>query len=476
MLTSARPLFRDVPGSFADPVGLAAQQGLGTVSLVVVRYPAHDGHPLGDVYDAYVAVSGQLVAVARSTRDYRFPVTPAAALDRFLSARDAGRDAFVSLYETTEPDCARFLETVFYAECLKLHVDGDASAALVAGQLAHCGCQSGILELNDFSDPAAPRVFLADLDEVPESLPDLLGGFAGRALLYDRAKNRAALPGRAGTEAFDLQGAIDQAARLADTRHADARRPPRRPDADSRDADSRPDPAERVERRLADHARQASRHPQTSALRSLIGELSGTAPSADAPLAADASISADVPSPADAADPADAGRGAAQTRPPAQRVGPPEGPTPEALCAPAPGAPAPGAPVPEATSPAAAAAATPDAAPAMPPALSRALDVLRVEVFRLVADAVGDERAQAHEAHVCRAHAIPSPVPAEQVVPYLRALLCDDPPRRWHFFRQRRHDVREAVCRKLLALHAAHAHTEHAALHQATRLWSRLRK
>ena len=86
MLTTAHPIFEHVPASFADPVGLADQQAQGIVSLIVVRYgvegesPSGDGHgPLGPTYDTFVASSGQLLTVARTTPDYRFPVTPAAA-------------------------------------------------------------------------------------------------------------------------------------------------------------------------------------------------------------------------------------------------------------------------------------------------------------------------------------------------------------------------------------------------------------
>ena len=123
MLTTARPIFENVPASFADPVGLAEQQAPGVVSLIVVRYDGTAGGPaaeddahgaLGPCYDSYVAVSGQLLAVARTTADYRYPVTPSVGLSRFIEQREAGRPAFVSVYELTADDCTRFLETVFF--------------------------------------------------------------------------------------------------------------------------------------------------------------------------------------------------------------------------------------------------------------------------------------------------------------------------------------------------------------------------
>ena len=216
MLTTARPIFEHVPGSFADPVGLADQQAPGVVALIVVRYDAAirapesgEAFPPSPIpseppesaqssgasespiplarptYDAFVAVSGQLLAVARTTPDYRFPVMPAVALSHFIEVRDAGRPAFLSLFELDEDDCARFLETVFYSECLKLHVAGTESAALVAAQIACSGCGNGVLEINDFSDPAAPRVRLLDLDEVADSL-------RGRGAGHGRDGHRAA--------------------------------------------------------------------------------------------------------------------------------------------------------------------------------------------------------------------------------------------------------------------------------------------
>ena len=173
MLTTATPIFQHVPVAYADPVGLADQQAQGVVSLVVVRYEPGDGQQhdaLGPFYDSYVAVSGQLLAVARTTADYRYPVTPAVALARFIEHRDAGRPAFVSVYELSEDDCARFVETVFYSECLKLHVDGAESAPLVAQQIVCCGCGGGILEVNDFSQPGEPRIRLLDLDVLAGSI------------------------------------------------------------------------------------------------------------------------------------------------------------------------------------------------------------------------------------------------------------------------------------------------------------------
>ena len=91
MLSTARPIFEQVPASFADPLGLADQQAPGVVSLIVVAYGSASDGILGATFDGFVAASGQLLAVARTTPDYRFPVTPADALHRFIAHRDARR-------------------------------------------------------------------------------------------------------------------------------------------------------------------------------------------------------------------------------------------------------------------------------------------------------------------------------------------------------------------------------------------------
>ena len=214
MLASASPLFEDLPGTFADPLGLADQQAAGVVALIVARYddtptnvsiagkigeasnegspswtggargggptealtaptehdalaeappsPTPSGHPpsppqAAATYDTFVAASGGLVAVARTTPDYRFPVAPAAAVARFHHARDEGHAPTLSLFSVAEADAARFLETAFYAECLKVHIDGPASADLVRTQLARCGCASGLLEAQRLLGPRRPH-------------------------------------------------------------------------------------------------------------------------------------------------------------------------------------------------------------------------------------------------------------------------------------------------------------------------------
>ena len=576
MLTTAKPIFTGVPATFCDPVGLADQQARGVVALIVVHYGAANGDRsgmdragtnagtppddalavLGGAYDAFVAVSGQLLAVARTTPDYRFPVMPATALARFLAHRDAGRPATLSLYELSEDDCARFLETVFYAECLKLHVDGADSAALVAQQITRSGCGNGILELNDFSDPAAPRVRLLDLDHLAASigtapptepvpggtvdpgglaavLAGHLHGVLGRVLLYDRAKNRAAMPGRAG-RAFDLLGAVDEANRLAAARrgrpgaeHASTERQAeqatRRVSAELR-ASAPDDQAEAVETYLRDRAERPRLvepdHPHAVGLGALVAELQGQ-PSAEAfdlstlltgaakPAAAakepaapaQPTAAAPVPLPPSAltvvdlttpppptvhaAPPVPTPVG---TRPvvagqptPARAAALPGAATglamPPALAAPAPVA-APSAP---ATPPP---APTPASAPSAPArtrhTLATELDRLRVDVFEALEEAVGRERAVLHEEHVLQENGFASPVSSEHTAAYLRALLTENPPKRWAFFKHNRKKTYENVAGKLLAFHAANVHVDRPdarqALHEITKLWTRIHR
>ena len=517
MLTSARPIFERVPAAFADPVGLADQQARGVVSIVIAHYPgrvagadaqsaedsgddrgADDRHALGPVYDAFVAVSGQILAVARTTPDYRFPVTPATGLARFLAHRDAGaeddgRGVTLSLYAVSEDDCARFLETVFYQECLKLHVDGADSAALVAAQLARSCCSDGVLEVNDFSDPAAPRVTLVDLAgldgcgldntvsteiapsaatrdasaegdliQVQESraplhaLAGLLHGVRGRVLLYDRAKNRAALPGRAG-EPFSLDGVLGQAARLADARR-DAQTDARAvrtspPSSDPQAAEAAmPDPAEDALVATLRGAPDAAAtdvslapHPSAAGLGALVAELQGLRP-------APGTLALGVP-----AYDLDTVEGTSAT-PPVSSAPPLVVAAPDASPPPPPPAPPPPA--------------------AVRHPLASELDRLRAEVFSLFEDAVGRERAAEFEAHVLEAGGFAGPVSPEQTPAYLRALLCDEPHRRWHFFKRARGKTYEEVAGKLLAFHAANGHVDapvaREALHEVTKLWTRL--
>lgn len=435
MLTDARPIFREVPASFADPAGLALQQAPGVVALVVVRYRPAPGPEaaLGHVYDAYVAASGQLLAVARTTADYRYTVTPSVALARFFDDRDGGRSASLSLFEVTERDCTRFLETAYFAECLKLHVEGPASAALVARQLAQSGCgdalPSGLLEINDFSDPGAPRVHLLDLEELgapdaPHALVDVLSrhldGVVGRALLYDREKNRAALPHRSA-HPVDLGAAIDEANRLALARPAPlpATAPP---PAEPRDAETSV-AVERVENALRD----TTEARPTAGLAALVAELQGRGP---APAAADV---------------------AGPPGPPAADVDPDPSPQADAETA----GPAPS-----------------DGARRHP--LATELDVLRADVYALFEEAVGRDRAAGHEAHVLDTVGLDAPVPPDQTLAYLRALLTADPPRRWHLFKRARAKTFEVVCGKLLAFHAANGHVDDPVIHEVNKLWARL--
>ncbi len=529
MLTTARPIFEHVPASFADPVGLADQQAPGVVALIVVRYgpPEPDLTPtegtapfvLGTTYDAFVAVSGQLLAVARSTPDYRYPVTPAVALAHFLETRDAGRPAFLSLFELDEDACARFLETVFYAECLKLHVRGAASAALVARQIALSGCgdglPSGVLEINDFSDPAAPRIRLVDLDglldtepsaddapDAPDPLEAVLAtyldGVTGRVLLYDRAKNQATLPHRTGRP-FDLDAAIAQASRLADARRLASRPPSADAVATATPlpvADVAGDPADdaplvtAVEGYLRDRAARPRlvdpAHPHAAGLGALVAELQGGRPAPDALFPTPPTATPNAPPlPSEPPAPTTPAGFEAPTHPPLggepaadviRGVG--EAADREASAQPTGRRSQPGGP------PAEPSPHTPATTPPTGPRATRRhplatdLDRLRADVFALFEDAVGRERAVAHEAHVLDASGIRSPVAAEDTVAYLRALLTDEPPRRWHFFKRARARTYEEVAGKLLAFHAANGHLDTPAhldiLHDVTRLWTRL--
>lgn len=516
MLAAARPLFENLPGTFADPLGLADQQAPGVVALIVARYdestptnvsnastastpdqttsplpsgegqgegafppfpiPAVEGgHPLSPAseasatYDTFVAASGGLVAVARTTPDYRFPVAPAAAVARFHAARDAGRAPALSLFAVAEADAAQFLETAFYAECLKVHVDGPGSADLVRSQLARCGCTDGLLEANDFSDPAAPTVRLAEVSgDRDADLDALLAGVRGRVLLYDRAKNQAVAADRASAP-LDLAAAVAEADRLARARRLDQEHPATASDSEpppspipAAEGGHPPSPANRQvgeaseASAVADDLRQRAEQPAPpSPLSALVAELQGRPPRPHPVLERDPLATQEV-------EPPSSPGGAGGSRPTEAQPRPAEHEPPtDALPAPRSHPPVP-------------AAAPP------PHPLAPDLDRLRTDAYALLEAAVGRDRAAALDAHVRAEHGWPSPVPSEHTVAHLRALLLDNPPRRWHLFKRARAKTHGDVAALLLAFHAAHGHDPRPpaqeAVFEATQLWTRLHK
>ena len=348
------------------------------------RHP-HPPRPQA-TYDTFVAASGGLVAVARTTPDYRFPVAPAAAVARFHAARDAGHPPALSLFAVTEADAARLLETAFYAECLKVHVDGPASADLVRAQLARCGCRSGLLEANDFSDATAPTVRLAEVtDDAPLDLDALLDGVHGRVLLYDRAKNQAVAHDRASAP-LDLAAAIAEADRLAR-----ARRPAiRERQSDAPNSRARPTRASAPGRRRRAEARSPSPRP-----------ISSPTTSASAPSSPPRPLPSPPSSPNSRAvlPPPEAPRRHRPKRPPRPTAGRPTGATHRPI-APAERASGRQSPNPR--------------PPQAPHPLAPDLDRLRTDAYALLEDAVGRDRAAALDAHVRAEHGWPSPVPSEQ--------------------------------------------------------------
>ena len=482
MLASALPLFENVPGTFADPLGLADQQAAGVVALIVARYddastnasiaittdqgldeeareePPHPPspanrqvgaaseasaipNPSSPTYDTFVAASGGLVAVARTTPDYRFPVAPATAVARFHAARDAGHAPSLSLFSVSEADATHFLETAFYAECLKVHVEGTGSADLVRAQLARCGCADGLLEANDFSDPAAPTVRLAEvfpLADPPLDLDAILDGVHGRVLLYDRAKNQAVAADRASAP-LDLDAAIAQADRLARARRPEPLATPTdtaSPTPETEPPDTEPlapnaphaTTADDVE---ADLRQRAEHSAPPSPLSALVAELQGRTP---------------PPEPQEES-PLPSGEGQGEGSATADEPG---------------------------TQNSEPAAAEP------PHPLAPDLDRLRTDSYALLEAAVGRDRAAALDAHVRAEHGWASPVPSEHTLDHLRALLFDNPPKRWHLFKRARAKTHGDVAALLLAFHAAHGHdarplAQEAVMH-ATQLWTRLHK
>ncbi|PAP74154.1 hypothetical protein, partial [Rubrivirga marina] len=115
-----------------------------------------------------------------------------------------------------------------------------------------------------------------------------------------------------------------------------------------------------------------------------------------------------------------------------------------------------------------------------PHPLAADLDRLRADVVALFEDAVGRDRARQHEAHVLETLGLPSPIPPEHAVPFLRALLTADPPRRWHLFKRARGRLHAPVADRLMAFHVAHGHAAEPraqdAVEAVAALWTRLHR
>ena len=498
----------------------------------------------GVSYDAFVAASGQLLAVAHCTPAFRFATRPAVALGRYAEAKRNGRPLWVSVYALAPAACTRFLESVFYQECLKLHVTGAESAFLAAEQLRAAACahaeRGGLVEANDFSDPARPVVRLVELAElIPDgdggstngdareddaltaALATLLDGVHGRLLLYDRHRNAAVAADRCG-EALDFAGAVAEARRLAEAaRHEEPRAllPLARTEAARETAQEAirgtlaaadGDSAEGTAVAVGIEAPPAE--PAAVGLAALVGELQG-GPAAGAltpflegalpdlppetPARPPAGAPAEAPPPiTDAAPEETASTGDAGNANNAGNAGPASitPPTPPPLSPLRRGSPAQPGGGPGRCRPStplrtgSAAEGSPPPSPAPDPQgphpFGVELDRLRVELYALLEDAVGRDKAHAHSVHVCSELGVPAgpagPADPEHALPYLRALLTADPPRRWHGFKRLRAKTFEEAARKVHALFASVTQDERAAEHpdaqELTKLWARLHR
>ena len=441
MLDDARPLALDVPGAFADPLGLVAQGAPGTLAAVVVRYGTA-GPDAGEAdYDVLVAASGAPVAAARLTPALRAPVMPARVLRRFADARAAGEGVALSLFALDEQGARALLAALLLAPCLKLAVRGAASAPLVADQLAAAACRRGLLELGDFSDPARPRLRFLDVSaDAPPSevaLAAFLGATSGRLLLYDADRNAALAADRDGGPP-DPAAVLAQAARLVAAREATA--PPVPPP----DLARRPRPSDD-----ADEAAALAAHaPPTPA------------PAAPPGAATLATLLRDAPPGADPLADLLGALGAPGTAPPASPACPSATPAPVEPEERRPEAP----PVP------------PDHPPDPAPLPDESAAVLGADLAAAVAavthrlrDVLGDRTFDELDAHV---HA--SSDPAADPVGYLTALLVGPPPRRRLGFHGHRRRAYPAAADALHAVFRAHRGLAHPALDAIPALWARL--
>ena len=336
-----------------------------------------------------------------------------------------------------------------------------------------------------------------------------MAGFVGRVLLYDRAKNKAALPDKTGTP-FDLMAAIREANRLAQAnRGGDPTAALAQAETELRaSAPPSTEQADQVETYLKERAERPRAveptHPVASGLGALIAELQG-GPSIDAPpllsldpapapepvvTTADATatnadagaedfepvvwadvdldipadtllraahgddyVSPNEPAPADAVDASDQLRATADVS-----TGLPDQ-QPDTRFTP---------PVEASSSP-------PNTCADHP--LAYELETLRSGIYDLLADAASPERAQEAHAHVLSTLGITGPhVPGEQVIAYVRTLLVEPPPKRWMMYKRQRGKIAPDAAGKIMAFHRAHSHLDDPCIDDAGMLWARLHK
>lgn len=494
MIAGARPLFEHLPVDFADPVALAAQQADGRLSLIVVAYPAaEDTAALPAVYDVFVCRAPLIVTVAHMTSEFRFPVPVARAMQRFATARTRGLPATVSCYELDRPDLTRFLESVYFQECLKLFVrdaDERPRPGLLAAEIRRTGCRAGVLEVNDFSDPMRPRLALLDVEKtdaakVGKTVGRLARRYAGRVLIYDRLRNRSVAADR-GAGTLDPEAVLAQSLRFAERLHGrtdDALRPALA--AQEALSTTRAQDEAQVDTFLASAAGDA----ETDEERHLNDALAALLTGQPGDLLAEESLSPDAgdgvpPDPLAALfGPTPSSIEAPPSCHPELDLGSPE----ETQAGDEPAAPAPpeeaivahGAEAVDAE-----AAAVRDELPARYPAQVGTANVeaaIQAAVHGLVRTVqqemqqhLSESRADVLTRQAAEAAGVALPIGPADALAFLGALVGCQPPRRWIGARRRMAGLRTLIAADLHAVHAQYRHhPDHPLLFDIARLWSR---
>ncbi len=150
------------------------------------------------IYDLMLFKSNQVFGSFRLTPDLRFVIDAASILEKFR-AHKTDVAVTVSLYLAAADQLNRFRDTFHFAPSLKLKPDALTRKQIIS---AAKGTQvkQGYLELNNFADPAEPRVTVLDVNRTTAPISRVLRRFttnqlksSNYLLLYDIDKNRSSL-------------------------------------------------------------------------------------------------------------------------------------------------------------------------------------------------------------------------------------------------------------------------------------------
>ncbi len=198
MLDSAVKILGPVPAANIDPQLLVQSQTSDTSGYVMISYPL-EANSL--IYDLLLFKSNQVFGSFRLTPDLRFVIDTASILEKFR-AHKRNSATSVSLYLAPIEQLNRFRDVLHLTPSLKLKPDGLARKQILSATKA-VRVEHGYFELNNFADPANPRVTILDVNRAAKPIFRVLRRFttaqlksSNYLLLYDIDKNRSHAAGQ----------------------------------------------------------------------------------------------------------------------------------------------------------------------------------------------------------------------------------------------------------------------------------------